>query len=457
MRKTLTFKDYLSKKLLPYKIALPVSLSVLSAIFAVYTLLVFYSENDKSFVNAITPHISTLIETQDGPELNRFITSIAKEKAVIINIVKDGELIAASNDNTLIGKAFHASGLELLGIESKLSSSYLVSSATVKREGGPNSFNGTIYLMNPTLDLFSMVVAVSIIVFILSFILLNVLATKIISTAQKSIAPIKELEKSIFDLKDFGEVKLDSYLRIEELENIYNAILTTNSKLKVSNDQLAETKAKELTVGAYKKLIHDLHTPVAALKQMIKIINKDGISEEKKAFAKSRVAEIAEQILYQVKASKGNLKVEINPIDFNLNDSVKKATGQAQMAMADYENIEIVEKHESILDNIAHDNMMLGRAISNLVVNAIEASKNMIEIAVQKLEQEVSISVSNDENGIKEEMVSLFLQGRGKSQKKNGLGIGLSSANHIVRLHNRKIVYRKSHLDNACFDIRLQG
>ena len=457
MRKTLTFKDYLSKKLLPYKIALPVSLSVLSAVFAAYTLLVFYSENDKSFVNAITPHISTLIETQDGPELNRFITSIAKEKAVIINIVRDGELIAASNDNTLIGKAFHESGLELLGIESKLSSSYLVSSASVKREGGPNSFNGTIYLMNPTLDLFSMVVAVSIIVFILSFILLNVLATKIISTAQKSIAPIKELEKSIFDLKDFGEMKLDSYLRIEELENIYNAILTTNSKLKVSNDQLAETKAKELTVEAYKKLIHDLHTPVAALKQMIKIINKDGISEEKKAFAKSRVAEIAEQILYQVKASKGNLKVEINPVDFNLNDSVKKATGQAQMAMADYENIEIVEKHESILDNIAHDNMMLGRAISNLVVNAIEASKNMVEIAVQKLGQEVSISVSDDGNGIKEEMVSLFLQGRGKSQKKNGLGIGLSSANHIVRLHGGKIVYRKSHLGGACFDIRLQG
>ena len=302
-----------------------------------------------------------------------------------------------------------------------------------------------------------MVVAVSIIVFILSFILLNVLATKIISTAQKSIAPIKELEKSIFDLKDFGEMKLDSYLRIEELENIYNAILTTNSKLKVSNDQLAETKAKELTVEAYKKLIHDLHTPVAALKQMIKIINKDGISEEKKAFAKSRVAEIAEQILYQVKASKGNLKVEINPVDFNLNDSVKKATGQAQMAMADYENIEIVEKHESILDNIAHDNMMLGRAISNLVVNAIEASKNMVEIAVQKLGQEVSISVSDDGNGIKEEMVSLFLQGRGKSQKKNGLGIGLSSANHIVRLHGGKIVYRKSHLGGACFDIRLQG
>jgi hypothetical protein len=63
--------------------------------------------------------------------------------------------------------------------------------------------------------------------------------------------------------------------------------------------------------------------------------------DEKKDFAKNRVAEIAEQILFQVKASKGNLKVEINPSDLNINESVRRATGQAQMAMADYENIEL--------------------------------------------------------------------------------------------------------------------
>jgi signal transduction histidine kinase len=63
---------------------------------------------------------------------------------------------------------------------------------------------------------------------------------------------------------------------------------------------------------------------------------------------------------------------------------------------------------------------------------------------------------TDDGEGIEEEMVSLFLQGRGKSKKKNGLGLGLSGANHIVRLHGGKIIYRKSHLGGACFDIRLQ-
>jgi hypothetical protein len=167
--------------------------------------------------------------------------------------------------------------LRVLGIESDLSSKFLISKALTKRDGGPSSINGEIFLLNPTLDLFSLVIAVTIIVFILSFILLNVLATKIITTAQKSIEPIKDLENSIHELKRFGEVSLNSYLRIEELENIYNAILTTNSQLRVSNEKLAEAKGKELAVEAYKKLIHDLHTPVAALKQMTKIINKDGV------------------------------------------------------------------------------------------------------------------------------------------------------------------------------------
>ena len=206
MKRTLTFKEYLSKKMLPYKIAFPVSLSLMTALFAAYAILVFYSENDRSFVKAISPHISTLVETQDGPELQRFINSVADEKNVIIYIEKNDEVIASSSDNTLIGKPYHVEGIKVIGIDSDLSMTYLISKTGIKREGGPSSSKGSIYLLNPILDLFSMVLAVAIIVFILSFILLNILATKIISVAQKSIEPIKDLENSIYELKKFGEI-----------------------------------------------------------------------------------------------------------------------------------------------------------------------------------------------------------------------------------------------------------
>jgi len=88
MKRTLTFKEYLSKKMLPYKIAFPVSLSLMTALFAAYAILVFYSENDRSFVKAISPHISTLVETQDGPELQRFINSVADEKTSSFTLKK---------------------------------------------------------------------------------------------------------------------------------------------------------------------------------------------------------------------------------------------------------------------------------------------------------------------------------------------------------------------------------
>ena len=100
---------------------------------------------------------------------------------------------------------------------------------------------------------------------------------------------------------------------------------------------------------------------------------------------------------------------------------------------------------------------MLGRAVSNIVVNAIEACKGLVKISVTKLEEGVSILIEDDGEGIRRENVSLFLQGRGKSNKENGLGIGLASANHIVRLHGGKIIYKQSCLGGACFDIRIQG
>jgi signal transduction histidine kinase len=456
MNRSLSFKEYLNKKLLPYKIILPMVLAFITAIITAYAITVFYSDSDLSFARAVSPHISTLIETQDRPELQRFITAISKEKEIRIEISQNEEIIATSESTTAIGKKLKDIGINILGLKTKISATDLISNVKIIREGGPQNLSAQIRIYNPTFELFTMVLITSAIIFTFSFLILNILATKIIATAQKSIEPIKELEDSINQLKNFGEINLSGYMHIEELENIYNAILTTNSRLKDSNNQLAESKAKELTVGAYKKLIHDLHTPVAALKQMIKIINKDGVPQDKKDFAKTRVSEIAEQILFQVKASKGNLKLEITRKEDDLNDCVRKATGQAHMALAEMESVEVVEKYDAEIKTFKHDNMMLGRAVSNLVVNAIEACKSLVEVSVSKIEEGVSILISDDGDGIKQEDVSLFLQGRGKSQKKNGLGIGLSSANHIVRLHGGKIIYRKSHLGGACFEIRMQ-
>jgi len=87
----------------------------------------------------------------------------------------------------------------------------------------------------------------------------------------------------------------------------------------------------------------------------------------------------------------------------------------------------------------------------------IESAQNEVLIDVTSFEKTVSIKVSDDGSGLKQEDASLHLQGRGKSTKSDRMGIGLSSANHIIRSHGGKIIYQQSQMGGACFEIQLQG
>ncbi len=457
MNKTLSLSEHLSKKFIPFRYVLPLAIAFVSATIAGYALLKFYSHNDLTFLKAISGHISNLLETQDGPELQRFSSSLATEKGIKLKVIHNNEVIISTNDSSLIGHKYNLIGQNVIGLNSSLTRHDLVSIQKIKRPHGPNELNAYVIMETPLKNIIIMVISIGLIVFALNFVILNLFATKIIHTANQALTPIQELEQNIYNLKDFNNSTVFKKFKIKELENIFNAIISTQENLISSNEKLAKSKAKALTINAYKKLIHDLHTPIAALKQMVKVINKENISTEKKEFAKTRIAEIAEQILFQIQSSKGHLKVDISPKLQNLNDSVQKATGQAQLALIEYENIEIIENYDQEISDVFHDNMMLGRAISNLVVNAIESAKSMVIIAINKIGKEISITISDDGTGIESEQVSLFLQGRGKSTKKNGLGLGLSSANHIIRLHQGKLIYRQSAMGGACFDIRLEG
>jgi sensor histidine kinase regulating citrate/malate metabolism len=66
------------------------------------------------------------------------------------------------------------------------------------------------------------------------------------------------------------------------------------------------------------------------------------------------------------------------------------------------------------------------------------------------------IRVEDDGPGIKANELTLFLQGRGQSKKRNRFAIGLSTVNHIVTNHGGRVVYQKSKFGGACFELRLR-
>lgn len=103
----------------------------------------------------------------------------------------------------------------------------------------------------------------------------------------------------------------------------------------------------------------------------------------------------------------------------------------------------------------AHDPDLLQRAIINLLENGIEAAGSKVRVALHQSSEGASITISDDGPGMDESQVSLHLQGRGQSSKADRQAFGLSSANHIVRAHGGRIIYRRGELGGASFEIRL--
>lgn len=104
---------------------------------------------------------------------------------------------------------------------------------------------------------------------------------------------------------------------------------------------------------------------------------------------------------------------------------------------------------------VAHDSSLLNRAVGNLVKNAIDACKGRVQVTVKSADECTLIQVSDDGPGLSQQKAGLFLQGREKSTKGDRQAFGLAAANHIIRSHGGRIVYRPSELGGACFEIRI--
>ena len=448
---TLSLKKYIHHKTRSSRVGIPLLCALMVSLVVFYTILLYYSNFDRTFAGTISPHISTLVEAQDGPEIKRLIQSIQSQSGSHIQIVKNGMVVASTLASKHTGE-----GMPLLNIPSKVSWEYLISRSPIVRKGGPENTNAEMIILTPVSIVFIVSAIAALGVFIFIFSLISLVAKKTISAAHEIIAPVGELNKAIKNLKLMDEtIKIPSF-KILELENIRSSIVSTQSQLAESNKKLAEGRAKILSIKAYKNLIHDLHTPVAALKQHVKIFKREDIDEEVRKKSIERTMVLSEQVLNQVTASRGYLTLDIKPTNTeDMRKCVEDATIQAETALSEKFGVEVKKVFPKKSINVKHDPIMLGRAITNLVVNAIEACKNIVEVQFMASSQGICIAVSDDGPGIEREEVGQYLQGRKVSTKKSGVGIGLSGANHIVKIHGGKIVYKPSIYGGACFEVRI--
>ena len=220
---------------------------------------------------------------------------------------------------------------------------------------------------------------------------------------------------------------------------------------------MAHEKAKKLSAESYKRLIHDLKNPVAALGQMVRILTNPATDAEDSLFIATEIPKIAEQLLNQISAAKYNLENEPQNLhESDLRKCVQASFDQVMRTLSkdNANKLNIVVPTDPIVS--AHDPLTLQRAIINLIENAVDASQEKVLLTLEKTSTHALIKVSDDGCGMDETKVSLHLQGKGQSSKANRQAFGLSSVKHIVCSHGGQVIYGKSALGGASFEIRLE-
>ncbi len=469
MNKPISLFHYVHKSLSPYRWATSVLVSIMVSLLFAGIALYYRASSDQQMIRAITPYLATLVESQDRPELLRVFQSIAETKEAEIVLVQHGIVLASSRDIAEMDRPFslpkRLTLTKILGTE--ITADHIFIRSVVNRHGGPENF-AEVFLFTPLWVMLKNVVAIGLVTFFAAIGISIISSLQLRKAIRAALKPLDQLHQEIRSLSQgrpttstTASTTTSSPIAIRELEEIRNTIVSTHFDLEMARDRLAEERAKKLNAESYKRLIHDLHNPVAALRQNVRLLTDANCDSEVKREAAESVPRIADQILKQIAAAKKNLEHQPTALrETDLRSCVELSVRQVEVTMGiqraqsgHRKKLSFETPDDAII--AAHDPDLLQRAIINLLENGIEASRERVRISVQKYNDVASIIISDDGPGMDESQVSLHLQGRGQSSKADRQAFGLSSANHIVRAHGGRIIYRVGDLGGASFEIRL--
>ncbi|MGK5083091.1 HAMP domain-containing sensor histidine kinase [Bdellovibrionota bacterium FG-1] len=454
--KAIPLASHVDQTLGKYRRGIQAATAVLISLAFGGTVLVAELRTDVQILQAVSAHVASLVETQDRPELQRLAKSIGTEKNSAVMIVDDGIVYASSGSLSELDQPYDPPPSLRLSSQSFLTTRGLLTQIPLHRPNGPKQEDARIIMVTPLYSILCWSVFMALVVLAIGLLIGSMARNKLKHTIERALRPVADLDEAIRSLKTLRNPAALTPTAIMELDHIRDAILETHLALVSALDALAEKRAKELATEAYKRLIHDLHNPVAALQTLIKVTGLPHLTAEERKDSAERIPLIAEQILNQVTVARANLDFEAEVLKTeDIRACITAATELANLASPRFGLVHVESQIPDTAVVVAHDTQLLGRAVGNLVKNALDACRDRVRVVVKNLTDATTIEVMDDGPGLAQDQVGLYLQGRAKSTKNDRQAFGLATANHIIRAHGGRIIYRVSEMGGACFEIRL--
>jgi two-component system CheB/CheR fusion protein len=192
---------------------------------------------------------------------------------------------------------------------------------------------------------------------------------------------------------------------------------------------------------------HELKTPLTTAKAYMQLLemsmeqknDKDLLFAQKASSSIDRLNDLISELLDVSKIQNGKLNMNVAP--FNFNEMLAGAIQDVQLTTFTH----IIIKSGNAGKSCNGDKERIQQVIINLLTNAVKYSPTSNKVFVHVAEKNGEITVSVKDSGIgilKENIQKIFeryYREEGRATQFQGLGIGLSICNEIIKRHNGRI------------------
>jgi signal transduction histidine kinase len=274
--------------------------------------------------------------------------------------------------------------------------------------------------------------------------------------AQQMLRPIKHINKDISEIEAKNlDKKLEQTGTGDEIEELINNFNKMTDRLYKSFSEQGDFVANAA---------HELKTPLAIMQTNIETATLSGkLNKESKEYLDNALQTVEKtNILLEDLLLLSSIQLQSK--DFQDQDVVVLLTEIVKdMSLIAKEKGIILEfpKSSQSIDIQCHP-LLLSRAISNIIENAIKYSPkdSIVQISIDKKGKDIEISIQDQGPGIDQGQVEKIFQrfyriDNSRSKKTGGSGLGLAIAKEIIDLHRGKIEVHSENGNGCRFIINL--
>ncbi|NVK07722.1 MAG: response regulator [Tenacibaculum sp.] len=244
-----------------------------------------------------------------------------------------------------------------------------------------------------------------------------------------------------------------------------NANIKSEETLENQRKQLEELN--EFQSQFFINVSHEIRTPLTLIKGEIDQLELlKGSAYEKEGFdiknrinkQVNKIKNIVDDVLDLAKMKEANFK--ISPTPYLINKLIDKLYTSFE-PLCNQKDIVLTVKKEKDEYWVSSDIIFLERALNNIILNAIKYTpkKGNITVSLNKLNEQIIISIKDSGIGISEKNIKLiynrFYQVKNDINKAGGSGIGLAFSKEIIELHQGSLTVKSELGKGSTFIISL--